>query len=418
MKVVQPNLPVDFLFSPMTPATKGTVFFLAENVVIPGKSIKEKTWDFGDGEQGCCENKVTHVYKKPGNYTAKFILKDHEGNSYEKAKKIVVADPRPPTIVITAQDFGNLKSADSGSTYFEDRLPAMVQFDLNKSTSLGLLKEAVWNFGDGNKGFGLNPSWTYYKNGNYSVQVTATDEHGMSASSSINIQIKNEDCIVADGHTGCLILGVGNLIIPTSSSNWTMTHDQGALNFVPAPTDTSWVHLSRHGDLPGEDPSDPRVGITNIGDAVTVSGRTLTVNTASVISKGIDLTKSYKVIVATDLTNGKTQSSYYSEFENIYFGIGTLSITANEPGIRFFLEGTTSGYKKYVELGNRTSLSIADLPAEFYSLSAEKGNRKHTYNVEIKSKAPVSIGIDLSEASLKKMEAEWQKEIDARKAHN
>lgn len=415
-KTTHTDVTFDFLYGPLTPVTNDTIFFVAENVVLPGKAIKEKIWDFGDGNRDCCQNSVSHVYVSAGSYTVKLILKDYDGNSYEKTKTIVVADPAPPSVVITARDDMDLVSQDSGGTYTASVLPAKVVFDLNKTDSQGLLKDAVWDFGDGNTGFGLNPSWTYYKTGSYTVQVTATDEHGQSNTSTIIVEVTSDACPDSDGYTGCLVLDIGNTrILPMSSTSWTLNHDRGAFDFISAPTDPSWVHLERIEYVSGDDPANPSTRVTNIGDTVTVGGDSLVVDKALVAAKGIDLTKSYKLTVSSSLTDGTDETSYYAEEKAIYFGIGTLNITANEQGIRFLIIGAKSGYKKYVSLGTSTSHTLNDLPADTYIVSAEKDSRQHTYNFEITSSAAASLSIDLSVANLRKLEIERSNEAKTRK---
>jgi hypothetical protein len=71
-----------FSISPSGMALVGaTVVTLTATASDPGGSALTYTWDFGDGQSGTTGQTVTHVYSKPGTFTAVLTIRNGAGAS-------------------------------------------------------------------------------------------------------------------------------------------------------------------------------------------------------------------------------------------------------------------------------------------------------------------------------------------------
>ena len=71
-----------FAISPSGTALVGaTVVTLTATASDPGGSALTYTWDFGDGQSGTTGQTVTHVYSKPGTFTAVLTIRNGAGAS-------------------------------------------------------------------------------------------------------------------------------------------------------------------------------------------------------------------------------------------------------------------------------------------------------------------------------------------------
>ena len=120
-------------------------------------------WDFGDGssEEGSLQN---HLYTDPGDYTLILRITDEQGEQASVSK--VISVNAPPRASFTA-------APTSGSA------PLLVAFDASASEdSDGEITGYVWDFGDGTKGTGVQPSHTYTSAGAFEVSLRVTDDQG------------------------------------------------------------------------------------------------------------------------------------------------------------------------------------------------------------------------------------------------
>jgi len=139
------NIKGDFNFSI---TAGGSVKFLASS-----NTGVTYTWTFGDGGTGSGKN-PNYQYKKPGKYTVCVKICDKTARCCTTiCKTIIIQDPC------------NIR----GSFSFKDLGNGKIQFDAF-SSSKGA--SYTWDFGDGNKGTGINPTNTYAKPGTYTVCVT------------------------------------------------------------------------------------------------------------------------------------------------------------------------------------------------------------------------------------------------------
>ena len=137
-----------------------------------GDSLTYK-WDFSDGSTGV-GSKVSHVYPKGGDYTARLIVDDGSGAACSSSEDTVdirlnkapVADAGPNLVccIETENIFDGSKSSDPDG----DPL------------------SYYWDFGDGAKAEGVRVKHVYTKPGTYNVTLMAKDSSGAECGSSVD----------------------------------------------------------------------------------------------------------------------------------------------------------------------------------------------------------------------------------------
>ena len=126
---------------------------------------------------------------RPGTYTGEFIAPQAPGlypvdievtdkfnntSKYRaqatlKVKAVVAPTPNQAPIVSVNADIQTGRS------------PLTVQFHSNATDSDGRIVSYLWNFGDGNTSTEANPKHVYVVEGNYTVNLTVTDDKGATA---------------------------------------------------------------------------------------------------------------------------------------------------------------------------------------------------------------------------------------------
>ena len=135
-------------------------------------------WNFGDGGRSVRQN-PDHVYRTPGDYTAKVTVTDRQGATTTAEITIRVSDP-PGNVTPTVE-----AAADpaSGAAPLEVRLSALGSDP--DGDELGY----AWDLGDGTRAFGAQATHTYVLPGTYTATVRATDPGGASATASVTITV-------------------------------------------------------------------------------------------------------------------------------------------------------------------------------------------------------------------------------------
>jgi PKD repeat protein len=130
-------------------------------------TIVSFAWNFGDGSSGTGAS-TTHTYAGQGTYTATLTVTDNQGSIGTASSNVNVTAPNmAPTARISVTQTAN----DS--------------FDFRGDTSTdsdGSIVSYAWNFGDGATSTGMTASHRYAAPGNYSVQLTVTDNAAASNS--------------------------------------------------------------------------------------------------------------------------------------------------------------------------------------------------------------------------------------------
>ncbi len=142
----------------------------------PDGSIASTTIDFGDGTvvNGAS---ASHSYSVAGNYTVKATVTDNLGASSITTQAVSITANQAPIARLTI-------SPANGTA------PLSVTADATASSDPdGTIASASINFGDGVIQSGLKASHTYSNAGNYTVNVTVTDDRGASSSAIATVSV-------------------------------------------------------------------------------------------------------------------------------------------------------------------------------------------------------------------------------------
>lgn len=158
------NIPpiANFTYEPVE-ITTGDLIFFNSTSYDPDGIIINWTWDFGDGNTAYGEN-VTHTYWDNGNYTVNLTVMDN-GSATASIEKTVVVSNQPPTADFT---FTPEYPTANENIYFND----------NSTDPDGIIGTWWWDFGDGYYSDLQNPKHIYDIAGNFTVNLSVTDDDG------------------------------------------------------------------------------------------------------------------------------------------------------------------------------------------------------------------------------------------------
>ena len=174
-------------------------------------------WDFGDGMNSTEQNPV-HTYSEAGNYTVNLTVSNENGTD-SKFATINVFEKSAPVLPI----------ANFSSNVTEGFAPLFVQFtDLSENATV-----INWDFGDGTNSTEKNPLHTYNTLGNYTVNLTASNENG-TASISTAITVLKQPAVLpvanfsSDVTTGYTPLSVQFTDMSKDATAWNWDFGDGA----------------------------------------------------------------------------------------------------------------------------------------------------------------------------------------------
>lgn len=147
--------------------------FAADATALNGASVKDYTYDFGDGSKLTAGNNVTHTYSKPGTYTVKVTA------NITVNGKTVAATGNNCIVTVTVEEPPKeaLYTCDSLTARAIQGKDRTYAFDLLYTAENAELKKAVYNFGDGtseefNKDKATTVEHQYAEPGTYTTTVT------------------------------------------------------------------------------------------------------------------------------------------------------------------------------------------------------------------------------------------------------
>ncbi len=155
-----------------------TAIFAGSADTTVSRTIMSYQWKFGDGSSATGSS-ADHIYTFSGTYYAVLRAWDDLGNVGIDIVKVEIANGNP-----TAE-------AGLDKVTVED---SVVVFDGSGSTDTPSDISSLvykWNFGDGNIGYGVNPSHVYSDAGTYSVTLTVTDNDGAISSDTLTVMVSN-----------------------------------------------------------------------------------------------------------------------------------------------------------------------------------------------------------------------------------
>lgn len=142
-------------------------------------------WDFGDHTTADGTLTPAHTYDSGGYYTATLTVTDPQGLSSQSSLVVTVDGP---SVTINAPSQLNTS------------LPVYLYAVTTDPSTVDLWSGFTynWNFGDGTTGSGKAPAHTFAAAGNYTVSVTATDQHGVASAATTSLTINAPDVIPID----------------------------------------------------------------------------------------------------------------------------------------------------------------------------------------------------------------------------
>jgi PKD repeat protein len=162
--------PIARLSGPTTAVAGATVTFSGSASTDPDGTIAAYDWNFGDGSAGAGAS-VSHVYAA-GTYTVTLTVTDNAGATNSATQTITVTpanQPQPP--------LANPAGPYSGT------VGNPVSFNGSGSQDPdGSIVSYYWNFGDGAIANTMSPTHVYTAPGVYTVQLTVTDNSGLTGS--------------------------------------------------------------------------------------------------------------------------------------------------------------------------------------------------------------------------------------------
>ncbi|PKA98764.1 PKD repeat protein [Flavobacteriaceae bacterium MAR_2009_75] len=141
------------------------------------KAVVSYAWSFGDGGTSSSKN-PEHTFSEEGSYEAKLVVKDAEGLTSSGSVTIIISAPSNEAPIAKIST-----STSSGL------VPLEVKFTGSASTDDKSIKSYAWNFKDGNSSNASNPTHTFTEAGSYSVELTVTDEQGLTDKETVTISV-------------------------------------------------------------------------------------------------------------------------------------------------------------------------------------------------------------------------------------
>ena len=171
--------PVAQANGPYSAMVDQAVAFSSNGSMDPDGTITEFNWEFGDGQSSLQAN-PSHSYTSAGSYTVTLTVTDNEGATARVATTadITAAGNQPPV-------------ANANGPYVTDVAQAVSFSSAGSSDPDGSIAQYLWEFGDGQSSSDANPQHSYSSVGDYTVQLTVTDNEGATAVASTLVTVRD-----------------------------------------------------------------------------------------------------------------------------------------------------------------------------------------------------------------------------------
>lgn len=356
------EIALDFNFFPFSPLVSQNVNFEAAFSHLPGRSITSYYWDFGDTNtaEGAV---VNHTYALAGNYTVTLVMTDDQSNLHTITKEIQVQAVGSFQIELLAQDSDLTGGVKENSTFRSFGAPQTIKLSvLAKTNSISSIKEASWDFGDGNTAFGTVVEHTFHKPGSYTVEVTAIDSTNNTQTKELTVEIgTHSNCYDKNSKNICLndIDAISGFIANSDSEKWILGHDLGSLNYssLIETYPSSWAKLIQ---LDGTEKS------YDISGAIDISGNRLEID-KNRLPELNNLNAPYRLEV---LAKSQTQGPLIGTWPYFYVGASNLNLTVDADDMKIILINPSAQLRKYFSLGSSREITISDLVPGKYAVIA------------------------------------------------
>lgn len=156
-----------------------TVQFDASRSVDPAGPITDYLWDFGDGSPVVSGERVSHTYRRAGEYLVTLVVVGLSGTGRATVLVRVLNNPPEARFSVWPED-----------PWTEE----LVTFDASASSDPdGDPLTYLWDFGDGGMAQGKVVQHTYQKAGEYVVILTVSDPSGAQARATKLLKV--EECV-------------------------------------------------------------------------------------------------------------------------------------------------------------------------------------------------------------------------------
>lgn len=189
---------------PVAVAGTDKIVRLDEEVVFNGSDssdngyIEKYMWAIEENEYSGEE--VVHSFSEVGTYDVTLTVTDTAGNSDSDTIKITVEDDVHPTVSVDI--YGNLVAGEE------------ITLDASESSDNVGISSIEWEFGDGSTATGANVTHTYDNAGDYTINVTVTDEAGNIDTDTVTIKVEKKNGYKIPAFTiFTVILGISLVLI-------------------------------------------------------------------------------------------------------------------------------------------------------------------------------------------------------------
>ncbi len=266
-------------------------------------------WDFGDGNNTTGQN-VTHIYTSAGIYIANLTVSNANGTN-STSSSITVTEKNTPIIPI----------ANFSANTSEGYAPLAVQFTNMSENAVSL----IWDFGDGMNSTEQNPVHTYSEAGNYTVNLTASNENGTDSKfATINVFEKSAPVLPLANFSSNVTEGFAPLFVQFTDLSENATVINWDFGDGTNSTEKNPLHIyNTFGNYTVNLTASNENGTASISTAITVLKQPAVLPVANFSS---DVTTGY-----TPLSVQFTDLSKDATAWNWDFGDGAISTEQNSP---------------------------------------------------------------------------------------
>ena len=161
-----------------TPVNEIITFDGSSSRASEGSTLKTYQWDFqNDGIFDAGGVTTSHTYTTMGTYTVSLKVTDNLGKSSTDTSFVSVTPNKPDAVFTYAPQEPTIKDT-------------LNFYDQSKDSD-GSISSWYWNFGDGSTSTLKDPTHQYAKKGFYNVELTVTDNDGLTDSLTKSVKIFN-----------------------------------------------------------------------------------------------------------------------------------------------------------------------------------------------------------------------------------
>ncbi|WBL41251.1 PKD domain-containing protein [Algoriphagus halophytocola] len=312
--------------------------FVGDVIEFTGSNSEDEgvlnyAWDFGDTFTSTAAD-VAHVYLAAGTYTVTLEVTDAEGLTDQTTLSIEIFAPNAAPIAVAG--------ADKEAVFTGEQ----VSFNGSSSTDDVEVVSYAWDFKDGSTADVADPTHTFTVAGTYDVELTVTDEEGLSNSTVIQIVVS--------------IPKVDPIAIASATPNPAEVGEEVQFTGTNSTDDSELTYLWNFGDGEVSALPDPVHTYANAGDylvTLTVIDEDLNVNLTSINVEVVEPEFDFSMYLNT----GSSVTTAYND--RVFVGDKTIS----------------SSYYNSASTRNTTSVGLEEL----FKTSRTNSTGQLTYSIPV-----------------------------------